>query len=242
MIEIKIFGNVDFADFTFIEGFPGVGLVGPMSISYIINQLNLEYVGYIKSDLFPPLVSIHNNIPLPPVRLYYSKEYKILTLFAEVGPIAEDYIYEISDGIYNFIKSQKIHQVISISGVPVHNTENKGVFGIASTNEGINELVKMGINKVGEGVATGISSLIITQSTLDNLLDFNLLIPVNPDIIDPKYAELAIQSINKILNIDINISELDKEAKIVESKIKDLVKKSKESKAYNNDSGNVMYV
>ena len=100
----------------------------------------------------------------------------------------------------------------------------------------------MGINKVGEGVATGISSLIITQSTLDNLLDFNLLIPVNPDIIDPKYAELAIQSINKILNIDINISELDKEAKIVESKIKDLVKKSKESKAYNNDSGNVMYV
>ena len=41
--------------------------------------------------------------------------------------------------------------------------------------------------------------------------------------------ELAVEKINKILDIDIDVSELDKEAKEVEARIRDLLEKSKES-------------
>ena len=86
MIEIKMFKQVNLKGFTFIEGFPGAGLVGPMTISYIIDKLKLEYVGYMKSTDFPPLVSIHKNEPMPPIRIYCStdrKDEKIVTIFAE---------------------------------------------------------------------------------------------------------------------------------------------------------------
>ena len=42
MIEIKLVKDVDMKGATLIEGFPGIGLVGPMAVSYIIDKLNME--------------------------------------------------------------------------------------------------------------------------------------------------------------------------------------------------------
>ena len=54
MIEIKLTREIDFAGATLIEGFPGIGLVGPMAISYIIDKLEMKYIGYFESEDFPP--------------------------------------------------------------------------------------------------------------------------------------------------------------------------------------------
>ena len=83
MMEIKMLKKVDLEGATFVEGFPGIGLVGPMSISYMIDKLEMEYVGYMEGSNFPPLISIHKGEPMPPIRLYYSSENKIVTIFAE---------------------------------------------------------------------------------------------------------------------------------------------------------------
>ena len=66
MINIKILKKKDLKGYTLIEGFPGLGLVGPMAISYIIDKLGMEYIGYLESDDFPPLISIHHKTPMPP--------------------------------------------------------------------------------------------------------------------------------------------------------------------------------
>ncbi|MCK4714600.1 MAG: PAC2 family protein, partial [Candidatus Aenigmarchaeota archaeon] len=42
-----------------IEGFPGIGLVGTISANYIIEKLGMERFGYITSDQFSPLTSVH---------------------------------------------------------------------------------------------------------------------------------------------------------------------------------------
>ena len=44
MINIKIFKKKDLKNYTLIEGFPGLGLVGPMAISYIIEKLGMDYI------------------------------------------------------------------------------------------------------------------------------------------------------------------------------------------------------
>ena len=46
---------------------------------------------------------------------------------------------------------------------------------------------------------------------------------------DPINAEKAIKGLNKILDINIDLTELDKEAKEVESNIKEMLKKVKDS-------------
>ncbi|MEM0147646.1 MAG: PAC2 family protein [Candidatus Micrarchaeaceae archaeon] len=241
MIEINMLKKVSFKGYTLIEGFPSSGLVGPISIGYLISKLGLEYAGFISSDEFPPIVSIHQGVPLPPIRIYYSEKYKIVTIFAEINPIAEKSLYDVLDSVYKFIKDNGIEQIISISEIPTKEETNK-VYAIAS-NQRMKEMAKnSNMEEIVDGVAAGLSALLIARATIDNLSDINILVPIVPGgAVDPKYAEIALKSISKLLRIEIDLTELEAEAKAVESKTKNLIKKRKENNNPFDDSQS-MYV
>ena len=228
MISIKVMQDADLKGSTLIEGFPGVGLVGPMAISYIIDKLGMKYIGYIESDDFPPIVSIHDSKPLPPVRLYFSEKSRLAAIFAEFA-IPLNLIHELSDKIYEFITSNQIGSIVSIGGIPGKDQQDETVYVIASNSDLLKDAEKAGLNPVIEGVSTGVSALLIQKASIANIQDTNVLVPVDPSIIDPKYAEQAIKSINKLLKLNVDVNELDKEAKEVEAKVRDLMKKSRET-------------
>ena len=231
MIEIKEIQKVDLKEYVFVEGFPGVGLVGPMAISYMVQKLKMKYIGYIDSEEFPPLITIHDGKPLPPLRLYYSEKYKIFSIFAEFA-IPFELVYELSGVIYSYIKGKQVSKVISISGIPSGHVETDDTFAIGSTEELTEEAEKAGINTITEGVSTGVSAMLLKNSITDpnGIPVLDLLVPVETNLIDPKYAERAITGINKLLGIKIEVEDLEKEAMEVESKMQELIKKSKESK------------
>ena len=77
MIEIKLFKEQNLKGYSLIEGFPGIGLVGPMAASYMIEKLGMEYVGYIASDLFPPIAVVHDGQPMHTARIYADKKNKL---------------------------------------------------------------------------------------------------------------------------------------------------------------------
>ena len=64
---------------------------------------------------------------------------------------------------------------------------------------------------------------------MDKMQDTCIMVPVHQNIIDPIYAEIAIQSLNKLMSLNIDTSDLDKEAKMVEAKIKEIINKHKET-------------
>ncbi len=228
MIEIKMFKDVNFKGYTFIEGFPGAGLVGPMTISYIIDKLQMKYAGYLEGENFPPLVSIHKNEPMPPIRVYFTEKEKIVTIFAEFA-ITIDLVSELSNVVYDFIKKNNITDVYSIGGIPAQNENDKTPFVIASNSTISKNAQAIGLKPVTEGVATGVSALLLVKSTNDKINDTNIMVPVQQNIIDPIYAEIAIDSLNKLMSLNIDVTELDKEAKAVEAKIRELINKHKES-------------
>lgn len=229
MIKIRLADKFNLNGFTFLEGFPGAGLVGPMAISYIIEKQKMQYIGFVESDEFPPLIAIHNDRPMPPIRIYMSDKSKLLTILAEFA-IPLEVTYEISKTIYEFLKANGISKIISISGIPSsqQNIDEETVFVIASNDTLLKEATKAGMKPVGEGVSTGVSALMMLFSTQEKMADVNLLVPVNPALLDPKYAELAILNLNKLLKLNVDIGELDKEAKMVESKLRDLLKRSRD--------------
>ncbi|MCL4371924.1 PAC2 family protein [Candidatus Marsarchaeota archaeon] len=257
MLEIKLLSNKSIDGYTIIEGFPGAGLVGTMAVSYMVEKLSMEYFGYFDSQAFPPLVSIHDGIPMHPVRLYVSHKYKLIAIFAEFA-IPAEMSYMVASKIIEFVKANKISQIISIGGMPSQgkteeledgNPEAKSdpnsVYAIVSDPKFAADLKKNGITEIKEGVASGISALLIIAAAALKIDDINLLVPIDQNIVDPAYAEYAIKSVNKLLDLNIDITELDKEAKEVEAKIKALIKKNKEShegyKKATEDAGPAMY-
>ncbi len=230
MIEIKLFKKVDMAGCTLIEGFPGIGLVGPMSISYMASKLGMEYIGYLQGTVFPPIVSIHGDVPMPPCRIYHSRKYKVAALFAESNVVSENAIYEMAERLHEFVVSNKVAQILSLSGLPVENPSDQGLFALASKKELVAKFGAFGLKSIGEGVAAGVSALMLMYASMEGMDDINILVPVNPQVIDPRYAEVAISAINRILGLAIDTSELDKEAAVVEERIKSILKRSREAK------------
>ncbi len=244
MIDIRMVKKVNMDKSTFIEGFPGVGLVGPMAVSYIIDKLKMEYVGYIESDDFPPIISIHDGNPMPPMRIYFSAEPKIVSIFAEFA-IPISLIHELSKKIYEFINANNMVMVVGIGGFPSQQQENKTIFAITSDKDVSEDVKKLGMEPILEGVSAGVGSMLMLRSQEDKLSALNILVPVDQNVIDPIYAELAINALNKLMNLNIDVEDLDKEAKLVESKIKELLKKSKDThenyKKALDDTGPSMY-
>ena len=229
MIEIRLFEERNLKGYTLVEGFPGAGLVGPMAISYIIDKLNMKYIGFMEGENFPPLVSVHKNEPMPPIRIYCAEKEKIVTIFAEFA-LTIDMVSEISNVVYNFIRKNGITTIYSIGGIPDQTDQgNRTPFVITSNISYIKAAQNAGLKPVEEGVATGVSALLLLKATMDKLQDINIMVPVQQNIIDPIYAEVAINSINKLMNLNIDVTELDKEAKMVEAKIKELINRHKET-------------
>jgi len=230
MINIKLNQKVDLKGYIFLEGFPGAGLVGPMALSYIIDKVGMKFVGYIESDDFPPIAAVHDEKPMPSIRIYINDKLKIVTVLAEFA-IPIEQTNEFTNALYNFIKENKISRIISVGGMPSsqQNIDNENVFAIVSNDALKKEVQKAGLKLIGEGIATGISAVLMLKSSMDSVSDISILVPIDPNILDPKYAELAIKSLNKLINLNIDVSELDKEAKEVEAKIRELLKKSKET-------------
>ncbi|MCL5786765.1 MAG: PAC2 family protein [Candidatus Marsarchaeota archaeon] len=243
MVEIKLFKDYNLSGYTLIEGFPSAGLVGPMAVSYMIDKLKPEYIGYIASQRFPPIAAIHNAIPMHPARLYKYDKLKIILVMAEFV-IPADAVSDVAMELISFCKKNKINQVFSISGMAMKKPKDN--IYLIGPQEMLKKAASNSIKPIAEGAVAGVNAILLINAQQYGIKAANVLVEVDPAITDPKYAELAIEGLQKLMPLDIDLDELDKEAKLVEAKIRDMLKNVKEShEQYNNTaestSGPSMY-
>ncbi|MEM3638551.1 MAG: PAC2 family protein [Candidatus Micrarchaeaceae archaeon] len=232
MIEIKLEDEYKLDGYILLEGFPSAGLVGPMVNSYIVEKLKMKYIGHIESDLFPPIATIHGSAPLFPVRLYKDDKFKIIAIVAEFT-IPPNIIYQLSYELLNFVRKYGISQVISVGGI-VADKPNDKVYAIASSRELLEKAVSVGINPIDEGVIAGVSAILLSNAPQYNIPIIDILVQVNPSIMDPKYAERIIANLEKLIKLEIDLSELERESKMIQAKTREILKRAKEShESYN---------
>ncbi len=232
MIEIKLFKDYSLKNYTLIDAFPGVGLVGPMAGSYMIEKLQMEYIGYIDSNEFPPIAAIHYGKPMFPARLYKDDKYKLIVAMSEFV-IPAGTVYELSRELLAFVRKNGISKTISISGMPSQKP-SENVFITSPDDEIIKKANKLGMKTISEGVVAGVGAVLMTNSNQFKVESMNILVEVNPQVRDPKYAEIALRGLNKLINIDIELKSLQEESKIVEAKMRDVLKKMSETPEHYN--------
>jgi hypothetical protein len=89
--------KLDLSNALVVVGFPTVGLVSTIAANYVVSSLELERIGAIYSDFFPPTAVIHESIPMPPVRIYAGDVIcgpggsceELVVIFSEFNPPAQ---------------------------------------------------------------------------------------------------------------------------------------------------------
>ena len=101
-----------------IAGFPGPGLVGSISTSYIIDKLNMYQIACVESEHIAPGVIYVGGKLRHPFRLYSNKEGNVCVLVCE-APIMIQGMYSVLNTVMKWGLDNRVKEVMVLDGIAV---------------------------------------------------------------------------------------------------------------------------
>lgn len=230
-VRVKVIEETDkrFNNPVIIVGFPEVGLVGTIATSFMLDKLNFEEIGYIDSELFPPLVVIHNGDIKNPVRIYSDKDGGIIVILSEIA-ISPSIISPLAESLVDWFKRKNASSVILLSGISVTNRleiEEPECIGISNTKETKVMLKNADIEEMLEGFLIGIYPELLKRCKKEGVPGTLLLSQCFPNYPDPEAAASVLKSLQKLINIKIDLEELFVKGEEIKMKARDLMQQAR---------------
>lgn len=208
----------DLRNYTLIEGFPGMGLVGTISAKYLVEKLGFDEIGYVDMDVFAPIIRIHEGLPVHPSRIYANGKQKLVVLLSE-QIIPRSATEKLAKEIVEWVEEKRIKRVISLAGISLEDSEKKEkIYGIAANQKSKETLKRHGIETIQDGITTGVTALILLNLKDSDIEAFSILGNAQLQA-DYKGAAQLLKKLNEIIGLDISVDPLMKEAKETEKEI-----------------------
>lgn len=208
---------------TIIDGFPGFGLVGTITTEYLLQHLKCEFIGSFWIEDMPATVVVHGGELIPPIGLYYNKEYNIVIIHAISGTMGVEWL--IAEYIDEIAKQLNAKEIITIEGVGTSEETGESRAYYYSTNTRKNEtLKKLGVNPLNEGIIIGVTSALLLKTKTDAIA---LFADTHSKLPDSKAAAKIIEVLDKYLGLKIDPKPLLQTAEKFEKKLQQIIEKSK---------------
>ncbi len=218
MIEITLTKDVSFDNPIVVEGFPGVGLVGHIAATYLVSQLNLPEIGYIRTDLIPQIAMVFNGQVMPPMRIYGDET---LIVFISDLAFSDDKTFYMAEHLGEFMSANKVFTSLSLAGIGI--PEPKGnVFGVGSTAGMIQRLEGAGIDILPMGSISGGSGALLLECFRREIPSIALLAETVGNRPDPRSASFLLERVSALIGREIDTSSLIQEATQLESTLSNL--------------------
>ncbi|MBD3230019.1 MAG: hypothetical protein GF329_17685 [Candidatus Lokiarchaeota archaeon] len=216
-----------------LVGLPGTGLVGLISALHLIDSLEMDYVGYIESRQFPPVVLIHDSELALPLRIY--QKGKFLVLISEISvPTEPETAYDLADKLTKWAKDLDPQYTIIMRGHPAQNRisiDKPTCYGLGTT-AALNNMVEENECDIMEhGIITGVDALIFWKNSNLKIPTITLATDAYPNLPDPGAAAVLIEKLNVILDIDVDPSKLLENAEDLRLKMRDMMRSTSQQQA-----------
>ena len=229
-----------------LEGLPGVGNVGKLAAMHLIEELKAKKCTEIYSSNFPPQVLIDNDgiVNLVNNELYYhkGKDKDLLFLVGEYQGMDSAGQYEMCNQLISLVKKIGVTRIYTLGGYGLGKlVPDPRVLG-AATSDKIVKLFKSADVEFVEGEPgagiVGASGLLLGLGKLQGIEGGCLMGETSGYMVDPKSASAVLKSLQKLLNIKIDLTELEKRAKQVDS----LTNQLRENETETDDKIDVNYI
>jgi len=211
----------DVKDAIVLEGSPELGLIGNILGWLLVEELNMEQIGYIDSKEFPPLAVLYKGVAIHPFRIY-SKDGIVLFLSDFIIP--PNVSYDMSNAIVNWMERNNSKGLITFNSMVVMEKTDT-VAAAANSEEALKDLDKYDLPILPFGNINGLSGALLTRAAIKNIPASCLFGEVLNQYPDPRAAASIVNVLNKMLDIDVNAQPLLKEADEIEERLKELAKR-----------------
>jgi len=209
-----------------ICGLPDVGLVGTIAASHLISKLELEEVAYVRSELLPPIIMLEKGLPRSPIRMFGNQD--LIVLSSEIA-IPSSAIYPIIESIVDWMWKKKVEIVFTLGGLPIpnrHEIEKPKVFGASSNETLLKMLSGKEIQVIQRGFLVGPQALILSYCTERGIPAVALLAESFYNYPDPEASSVVIQALNRIIDMEIDVSELIEKGEEVRLAMRDMMRRT----------------
>ena len=104
-----------------IEGLPGIGNVGKVSVDFVVEEVKATKIFELTSNSMPHSVFVNeqNLVELPTISVYYKKfgRQDFLFVAGDAQPIDEISSYEFSHTVLKLLKNFKGNEIITLGGI-----------------------------------------------------------------------------------------------------------------------------
>ena len=223
IVELK---KVDIDSPIIVCGFPDVGLVGALSTAHIIQHLDMDEIGYIDSDILPPVIVLHKGEVKNPLRLY-AKD-KLIVILSEI-PIPPELIRPVARSIIEWAKKKNASLIVSLAGIATPDRleiDEPKVFVVSSSGIAKDIAAKLNLETLEEGFIVGPYALILKEGLLNSLSNLVLLAQCFQQYPDPGAAAAVLKIFSKALGLQINVDQLIQEAEEIRIKTRELMRRT----------------
>ncbi|MHA1733096.1 MAG: proteasome assembly chaperone family protein [Promethearchaeota archaeon] len=222
---------------TFVLGFAGLGLVGNIATSHLVQQVDdMRLIGHVESKEMPPVVPFYEGVLKQPFRIYYSKNYHIIVGFCET-PLRSESFNDIANELMYWAGMVNIKDVALLQGLASDMPfppEDHPVYCAAEV-EVFDKLKAHDIDQLPKGVIMGLEAAILINCLNSKLDGYALITPVSASgIPSPEGAAALLEKLSSIYNIPIDTKELHEQGLEIKKKMMELAQVAQRQASQNN--------
>ena len=208
-------------------GFVGAGLVGPLSVSYMIDKLKMEEIAYLRSRHLPPSTVFMQGRLRHPFRFYSNNDGTICAIICEITLQMEG-LYDIISTILDWAEEKGSHEIVILDGVASTTHDDKAF--CAAEEDLCRVMEDNDIHMIPQGFITGVAGGLLNECLVRKIQGVTLLVKANDKRPDPLAAATLIDAVNRAYHMSIDTTELRKKKKRIGADFKELSDKYTEHK------------
>ena len=241
---VKVSPTVNAEGALVVSCFPSVGMVSSIVAHFLIERLELKFVGGVRDARLPALCLIQDGAPLPPIRIYAGEpqcnmgECDTLILLMSEMVVPERLVFELVEAMFEWSKSAKIGAGVLVDAFPkkgmdggpnsehepvvdYEDTPDIDVLGVGATQHMREVLDEMGIPLLEHGVLRGMTGTLLGEGRRRGLDLLSILVEADPRFPDARAAAKLIEHLNVLLpSIELDHEPLLEEAERLEEQLK----------------------
>jgi len=228
--KIKIIKKVQFNDTILIEGLPGIGNVGKITLDYLVDSLSAEAFLEIYSNSFPNSVFVNENnlIDIPKITLYFKRfrNKEFIFFGGDFQPVNERGSYELCEEILMLFRKFNGKKIITLGGIGLPRIPNNPkVYATANSKEGMDIINDKRVNRKIFGTVgpiIGVTGL-LAGLAIEYKIDAICLLAQtfgHPNYLGIKGARELLKILNDNFKFNLDFKSLNEEIKDIEKEIK----------------------
>ena len=203
-------------------GFVGAGLVGPVAINHIIEKLEMEEIGVMRSKHLPPSTVFMRGRLRHPFRFYANQDGTVCAIICEITLRMEG-LYSLVSSILDWAAQKKSKEIVILDGVA--STEHDDKAYCAAEEDLIRTMEDKNISMIPQGFITGIPGGILNECLVREIQGLTLLAKANSAAPDSAAAATLIKGLNRFYEMNIDTADLQKNKEKINSEFSELSQK-----------------